>query len=81
MKKTLLKNGGSRVSEDRLRQFNEQMGRYMPPRETWTPADESWQPADLFRVPVDEAEAMQLKAIKYTFTHHYDKNRFYRKYL
>jgi hypothetical protein len=41
VKKTLLENGGSRVSDDRLRQFNEQMGRYMPPRETLTAADET----------------------------------------
>ncbi|MGZ4934554.1 MAG: LuxE/PaaK family acyltransferase [Halobacteriota archaeon] len=51
------------------------------PRDTWTPADEAlYGPIDLFRVPLDEAQAMQLKAMRYAFTHHYDHNKFYHKY-
>jgi hypothetical protein len=54
---------------------------YIPPRDTWNPADKAlYEPADLFRVPVEEAHDMQLKAIKFTFTHHYTNNDFYRRY-
>ncbi|HYA33323.1 MAG TPA: hypothetical protein VEG65_04945, partial [Candidatus Bathyarchaeia archaeon] len=52
-----------------------------PPRKTWTPAEEAlFKPIDLYRVPLEEAGAMQLRAIKHTFTHHYTLNQFYRKY-
>ncbi|MGZ4903131.1 MAG: LuxE/PaaK family acyltransferase, partial [Halobacteriota archaeon] len=37
-------------------------------------------PTDIYRVPLDEARVMQLKAIKYAFSHHYNNNPFYRKY-
>lgn len=51
------------------------------PRDTWTPVDEAlYGPADLYRVPLDEAQAMQLKAMRYAFAHHYDHNKFYHKY-
>ena len=35
---------------------------------------------DLYRVPMDEAQAMQFKAVKYAFTRHYTLNRFYHTY-
>jgi len=67
--------------KDRIKRLDERLGRYIPPRETWTPADEAlFVPTDLYRVPLDEAQAMQLKAIKYTFTRHYTLNQFYRSY-
>jgi len=67
--------------EDRIKRLNERLARYIPPRETWTPADEALhKPIDLYRVPIDEAQAMQLSAIKYTFTRHYTLNDFYHKY-
>lgn len=67
--------------ERRLKQLNERLGSYIPPRETWTSVDEAiYPPLDLLRVPPGEAGAMQLKAIKYTFTHHYTLNGFYRRY-
>ncbi len=54
---------------------------WIPSRDTWNPADEAlYKPVDLFRVPLEEAQEMQLKAIKYTFTRHYDNNGFYRTY-
>ena len=54
---------------------------WIPPRDTWSPADEAlYKPVDLFRVPLEEAREMQLKAIKYTFTRHYNNNGFYRTY-
>ncbi|MDD1720853.1 MAG: hypothetical protein LUP95_02600 [Euryarchaeota archaeon] len=65
----------------RVARLNEKLARYIPPRDMWTPAEEAlFKPIDLFSVPIDEAHAMQLKAIKYTFTHHYNNNAFYRKY-
>jgi hypothetical protein len=64
-----------------LTKLNERIAQYIPPRETWNPADEAlYKPVDLFRVPLDEAHELQLKAIKYTFTHHYDHNSFYHHY-
>jgi len=62
-------------------QLNRRLARYIPPRETWTPADEAlYNPPDLFRVPVDEARTMQFKAIKYSFTRHYNSSGFYHEY-
>ena len=67
--------------KDRIRKLNERLARYVPPRETWTPAEEAlYKPVDLYRVPMDEARAMQLKAIKHAFTRQYTLNRFYRSY-
>ncbi len=61
--------------------LDERLASYIPPRDTWNPADEAlYQPIDLFRVPLEEAQDMQLKAIKFTFTHHFHNNNFYRKY-
>ncbi|HYA60587.1 MAG TPA: hypothetical protein VED16_00715 [Candidatus Acidoferrum sp.] len=66
---------------DRVRRLDEQLAQYIPPRENWNPADESlYKPVDLYRVTPDEAHGMQLKAIKYTFTHHYNNNNFYHRY-
>ena len=63
-------------------QLNKLLAPYLPPRDAWNPADEViYQPRELYRVPLEEARDMQLKAIKYTFTHHYNNNDFYRKYL
>ena len=61
--------------------LDERLASYIPPRDTWNPADESlYKPIDLYRVPLDDAQDMQLKAIKYTFTHHYNHNNFYHTY-
>jgi hypothetical protein len=65
----------------RVAKLNHSLARYIPPRETWSPADEAlYGPTDLYRVPIDEAAAMQLKAIKYAFTRHYEGNGFYHEY-
>jgi len=67
--------------EFRVKKINKLLAHYIPARNTWSPADESlYKPVDLYRVPPNEALDMQLKAIKYTFTHHYNNNDFYRKY-
>jgi len=65
----------------RVAKLNERLAQYIPPRETWNPADEAlFLPTDLYQVPPAEAQAMQLKAIKYAFTRHYDNNGFYHEY-
>jgi hypothetical protein len=65
----------------RIKVLNERLARYIPPRETWTPAEEAlFKPIDPHRVPLEEAQAMQLRAIKHTFTRHYKLNQFYRSY-
>lgn len=61
--------------ERRLKAINELSARYMLPREMWTPADEAvYKPLDLLGTPMDEAQALQFKAIKYAFTRHYTLN-------
>ena len=72
---------GKSETKDRIKIINERLARYIPPQNTWTPAEEAlFTPVDLFRVPVDEARVMQLRAIKHTFTRHYKLNQFYRSY-
>ncbi len=67
--------------KDKVRRLDERLANYIPPRDTWTPADEAlYKPVDLYRVPVEEAREMQLKAIKFTFISHYNNNYFYHKY-
>ena len=66
---------------ERARRLDERLAHYIPPRDVWNPADESlYKPVDLYQVRPDEAQDMQLKAIKYTFTHHYNYNSFYHQY-
>jgi phenylacetate-coenzyme A ligase PaaK-like adenylate-forming protein len=65
----------------RLARLDETMADWIPPRDTWNPADEAlYRPVDLYRVPLGEAQEMQLKAIRYAFTRHYNNNKFYHKY-
>lgn len=71
----------STAVEDRIKRLDERLARYIPPRETWTPVDEAlYRPINLFEVPKDEAQMMQLKAIKYAFTRQYTLNDFYHSY-
>jgi long-chain-fatty-acid---luciferin-component ligase len=67
--------------EEYIRHFNERVKDYFPSPGEWTPVDDAlFTPNDLFRIPVDEAQQMQLAAIQFTFTHHYRNNEFYRNY-
>ncbi len=64
-----------------IRFFNERVKNYIPPLEEWTPVDHAlFAPPDLYRVPLDEAEQLQLAALQYTFAHHYRNNEYYRKF-
>ena len=61
--------------------FNEKAKRYIPPKEEWTPIEEAlFKPKDLFRVPLKEAEQLQLNAIRYAFKYHYENNHFYHNF-
>ncbi len=65
----------------RVMTVNERLGYKIPPRDTWNSADKAlYKPVDLFRVPLEEAQDMQLKALQYTFTHHYNNNKTYHKF-
>ena len=66
--------------ERRAREADKFFGNLIPPHETWTPVDESLHPVDVLRVPLDEAQALQFKAIKYAFTRQYTLNKFYHRY-
>jgi long-chain-fatty-acid---luciferin-component ligase len=67
--------------KSRVTKLDAQLAGYIPLRDTWNPVDEAmFKPADLYDVPLDEAQQMQLKAIKYAFAHHYNNNKFYHKY-
>jgi hypothetical protein len=66
--------------ERRANKVDELLSDLIPPRETWTPVDESLHPLDVLRVPLDEAQALQFKAIKYAFTRQYTENTFYHRY-
>ena len=61
-----------------IKKLDECLLKYIPPRNTWSPIDEAlYKPKDLYRIPLKEAEELQLKSIKFTFNYHYINNRFY----
>jgi phenylacetate-coenzyme A ligase PaaK-like adenylate-forming protein len=67
--------------EDYMDRFEARLARYIPPKHAWTPVEEALHgPRDLFRVPAAEAEALQFKAIRFAFTHHYTHNAMYRRF-
>jgi hypothetical protein len=65
----------------RVKRLEEMLPYLVPPRDTWSPVDEAlYGPVDFYRVPLDQAQAMQFKAIKYAFWRHYSLNKSYHKY-
>lgn len=67
--------------EGRIKMLNERLARYIPLRDTWIPAEQAlFAPVDPHRVPLEDAQATQLRAIKYAFTRHYKLNQFYRQF-
>jgi hypothetical protein len=64
-----------------MKQFNQYLQNYFPPKEVWTPADDAiYKPDDLFRIPLKEGYEMQFKSIKHTFTYQYNNNKVYQKF-
>jgi phenylacetate-coenzyme A ligase PaaK-like adenylate-forming protein len=67
--------------EQYMDRFEARLTQYIPSRHAWTPVEEALHsPRDLFRLPVAEAEALHLEAIRYAFTHHYTHNTMYRRF-
>ncbi len=61
--------------------FNDRLKKYFPSEKDWTPVDDAlYKPLDLFRIPLHEAQNLQLAAVKYTFHHQYTKNPMYQKF-
>ncbi|MFH1101842.1 MAG: hypothetical protein V1726_07390 [Methanobacteriota archaeon] len=64
--------------ETYIQQFDGHMKKYIPPSSTWSPVEEAlFKPRDLFRVPLEEAQTLQLKAIRYAFNYQYTNNKMY----
>jgi hypothetical protein len=64
-----------------MKKFDEYMKKYTPSKEVWTPVDDAlYSPPDLFRIPLNDGLELQLKSIKYTFTHHYNNNKVYHNF-
>jgi hypothetical protein len=56
----------------------EPLSKIVPPKNTWTPIDEAlYGPRDLYRVEIEKANSLRLKAIRYLCNYHYEHNRFY----
>jgi long-chain-fatty-acid---luciferin-component ligase len=67
--------------QSRVKRLDETLSYLMPPRNTWSPVDEAlYGPVDFYCMPLEEAQEMQLKAIRHAFTRHYVHNKFYHKY-
>jgi hypothetical protein len=67
--------------EEYVREFDAHVARYIPPSASWTPVEKALiQPLDIFRVPLDEAEGLQLAAIQHSFQRHFTQNPTYRNY-
>ena len=65
--------------DDYIKKFDRLESRYIPPKEKWLPPDEAlYGVKDIYRVPLEKAKKLRFKAIKYTFKHHYENNKFYR---
>lgn len=64
-----------------MKQFNDQLQQYFPSKDVWTPTDDAiYKPDDLYRIPLKEANEMQLNSIKHTFIYHYTNNKIYRNF-
>jgi phenylacetate-coenzyme A ligase PaaK-like adenylate-forming protein len=66
------------MAKDMLR---ERLAKFIPPKEEWTPVDEAlYGVEDIYNVPDDKAKKLREDAIRYSFKHHYENNRFYHNY-
>ena len=59
--------------------LDHQLKNYMPQQNTPL-YDALVKPKDIFRIPLKEAEKLQLSCIKQAFIHNYNNNRFYHKF-
>jgi hypothetical protein len=71
----------TRPLADQIARLDARLAGYIPPRAEWTPADEAlFGVTDMFRTPLAQAEAMQLRAIRHAFARQYSLNPTYRRY-
>ncbi|OPY33153.1 MAG: Acyl-protein synthetase, LuxE [Methanomassiliicoccales archaeon PtaU1.Bin124] len=64
-----------------INDFNRLTAKYVPLGNEWTPSEQAvCGVGDPFRVPVEQADALRFKAVKYQFIRHFEKNRIYRRY-
>ena len=57
------------------------LAKYIPPKEEWTPVDEAlYGVEDIYNVPEEKAKKLREDAIRYSFRHHYEGNKFYHEY-
>jgi len=72
---------GKQDFQEYIKRFDGYLKKYIPSKDAWTPVDDAlFTPHDLFRIPIKEAQEMQLKSIKYTFLHQYTNNKFYQNF-
>jgi len=72
---------GTQDYQEYIKRFDGYLKKYIPSKDAWTPVDDAlYTPPDLFRIPLKEADEMQLKSIKYTFLYQYTNNKFYQNF-
>jgi len=58
--------------------LNERLVNYMPNKSSWGHVEEAlYNPIDLYNIPRNQAKDLQFNAIKYSFKHHFENNKFY----
>lgn len=71
----------TRTMSEYILEFDRRLAKYIPPHGEWGPVEQAiFKPPDIYRVPLAEAEAMQLSSIRHTFQRHYQHNRMYRSF-
>jgi len=64
---------------EKRRQYT--LNKYAPQRDKWNPADCAlFSPKMIYEIPVNIAEELRFKAIKYAFNYHYQNSPFYNKF-
>lgn len=64
--------------DEYIKQFHSRVKKYMPSRQDWTPVDDAlYTPNDLYRIPLEKAQQLQFKALRFSFQRQFEQNRFY----
>ena len=57
------------------------LSKFIPPRDQWTAVDEAlYGVEDIYNVSEEKAKKLREDAIRYSFKHHYENNKFYHEY-
>ena len=66
--------------KDNKEELNKKLEKWITPRNEWTPVDEAlFIPKEFYNINSEKAEELKLKAIKYSFKHHYTNNYLYHR--